>query len=45
MLYLSTRELQLNSARKTQKKIYYLNSGSVFVPLFDRVDKRKCLKV
>lgn len=45
MLYLSARELQFNSARKTQQKIYYLNSGFVFVPLLDCVDKRKCLKV
>lgn len=45
MLYLSTRELQLNSGRKTQQKIYYLNSGFVFVPLFDSVDRQKCLKV
>ena len=45
MLYLSTREQQLNSARKIQQKIYYLNSGFVFVPLLDCVDKRKCLMV
>lgn len=45
MLYLSARELQLNSAPKTQQKIYYLNSGFVFVPLLDSVDKRRCLKV
>lgn len=45
MLYLSARELQFNSARKAQEKIYEINSGSVFVPLFDCVDKRKCLKV
>ncbi len=44
MFFLSARELQFNSARKAQEIIYKTNSGSVFVPLSDCVDKQKCLK-